>query len=49
MPTFQGQVSEEQLLQIIAFIKSLQIVNPQPATPGPRPAASIAAAAPATR
>jgi cytochrome c oxidase subunit 2 len=53
MPTFQGQVSEEQLLQIIAFIKSLQIVNPQPATPGPSPAAGIAATppkpAPATR
>src|SRR6266540_891287 len=31
MPTFQGQISEEQLLQILAFIKSLQIVNPQPA------------------
>jgi len=27
MPTFQGQVSEEQLLQILAFIKSLQIAN----------------------
>ncbi len=25
MPTFQGQVSEEQLMQILAFIKSLQI------------------------
>jgi cytochrome c oxidase subunit 2 len=53
MPTFQGQVSEEQLLQIIAFIKSLQIVNPQPATPGPSPAGNIAAATatptPATR
>lgn len=48
MPTFQGQVSEEQLLQILAFIKSLQIVNREPAilpesqtiaTPG-RPTAS---------
>jgi cytochrome c oxidase subunit 2 len=47
MPTFQGQVSEEQLLQIIAFIKSLQMVNPQPATPGPSPAAGIAAPSPA--
>jgi len=36
MPTFQGQISEEQLLQILAFIKSLQIVNslPQTQTPG---------------
>ena len=31
MPTFQGQVSEEQLLQILAFIKSLQSEAPQPA------------------
>jgi mono/diheme cytochrome c family protein len=23
MPTFQGQISEEQLLQLIAYIKSL--------------------------
>ena len=44
MPTFQGQVTEEQLLQIIAFIKSLQIVNPQPTIAGPSPAASASAA-----
>ena len=38
MPTFQGQVSEEQLLQILAFIKSLQIVNRPSITPvqGPK-------------
>jgi cytochrome c oxidase subunit II len=39
MPTFQGQISEEQLLQILAFIKSLQIETPQPVgravTPAP--------------
>ena len=29
MPTFQGQVTEEQLLQIVAFIKSLQRDSPQ--------------------
>ena len=28
MPTFQGQISEDQLVQLIAYIKSLQ-VNPQ--------------------
>src|ERR687897_696460 len=34
MPTFQGQVSEDQLVQLIAYIKSLQ-VNPQvPAAAG---------------
>jgi cytochrome c oxidase subunit 2 len=36
MPTFQGQVSEEQLLQLIAYIRSLASVQgpaPQPAGP----------------
>ena len=33
MPTFQGQVSEDQLVQLLAFIKSLQIASPQPSTP----------------
>ncbi len=32
MPTFQGQVTPEQLIQIISFIKSLQISNPQSGT-----------------
>ncbi len=32
MPTFQGQVTEEQLVQLIAFIKSLQVGTPQPLT-----------------
>lgn len=41
MPTFQGQISEEQLVQILAFIKSLQTVGPQATTPGaPAPVAS---------
>ena len=54
MPTFQGQVSEEQLLQILAFIKSLQSETPQSAgraaspgaasSPTPASAASPAAA-----
>ena len=43
MPTFQGQISEDQLVQLLAFIKSLQVVNPQQATPAssvaPRPTA----------
>lgn len=32
MPTFQGQVSPEQLIQLMAFIKSLQVTGPQPPT-----------------
>ena len=43
MPTFQGQVSEEQLVQLIAYIKSLQAPNAQPATPAASPAATTAA------
>ena len=42
MPTFQGQVSEDQLLQLIAFIKSLQIVNPQQPVPAARPVSTPA-------
>src|SRR5712691_5250542 len=33
MPTFQGQVSEEQLVQLTAFIKSLQGTAVRPAAP----------------
>jgi cytochrome c oxidase subunit 2 len=40
MPTFQGQVSEEQILQILAFIKSLQIHTSTNLTPRPSPAAA---------
>ena len=50
MPTFQGQVTPEQLIQLMAFIKSLRVTNPQlstsPATtPGQKagvPAGAIA-------
>jgi cytochrome c oxidase subunit 2 len=45
MPTFQGQVSEDQLVQLLAFIKSLQIVSPQPATPAQSPAPTAPARA----
>src|SRR6267142_1126410 len=48
MPTFQGQVSEDQLVQLLAFIKSLQIVSPQPATPAQGPATTTSAPARAT-
>jgi cytochrome c oxidase subunit II len=33
MPTFQGMVSEEQLLQLIAYVRSLGEVAPPPASP----------------
>jgi cytochrome c oxidase subunit 2 len=37
MPTFQGQVTPEQLIQLMSFIKSLQVTGAQPATaPGPK-------------
>ena len=40
MPTFQGQVSEDQLVQLLAFIKSLQISNPQQSAPVSSPSPS---------
>jgi cytochrome c oxidase subunit II len=45
MPTFQGQVSEEQLLQILAFIKSLQTEPSQPTGRAASPANAPASAA----
>jgi cytochrome c oxidase subunit 2 len=48
MPTFQGQVTPEQLIQIISFIKSLQISNPQSATAPAVPAPKVEPSAPAS-
>jgi cytochrome c oxidase subunit 2 len=45
MPTFQGQVSEDQVLQLIAYIKSLHATGETPATTAASPAQS---ASPAT-
>jgi cytochrome c oxidase subunit 2 len=43
MPTFQGQVTPEQLIQIISFIKSLQVTGSQaPPTATSAPASSAA-------
>ena len=39
MPTFQGQVTPEQLIQIMSFIKSLQVTGQQSTTATPVPAA----------
>jgi hypothetical protein len=38
MPTYQGQVSEEQLIALVAYIESLQV--PTEAAPASEPAAS---------
>lgn len=46
MPTFQGQITEDQLLQLMAFIKSLQVVNPQQSTPAASPATTRATSQP---
>ena len=49
MPTFQGQVSEEQLLQLIAYIKSLRAPTPGGAgAPAPADARAAPSAADAT-
>jgi cytochrome c oxidase subunit 2 len=45
MPTFQGQVTPEQLIQLMSFIKSLQVTGAPAATaPSPKPASSPAPA-----
>ena len=46
MPTFQGQISEDQLVQLLAFIKSLQVQNPQQSAPAASPAPSRATTGP---
>ena len=40
MPTFQGQVNEEQLLQVVAYIKSLSTARTETPTAKPPPSAS---------
>ncbi len=46
MPTFQGQVSEEQLLALIEYIKSMPALQPAPAAPATAPPAPVPPAAP---
>jgi len=54
MPTFQGQVTPEQLIQIMSFIKSLQITTSgsapsgAPSAAGPSPKAQVPTAATAS-
>jgi cytochrome c oxidase subunit II len=45
MPTYQGQLSEEQLLQLVVYIKSLAITG----APGAPTAAAAPAASAGTR
>src|ERR1044072_6644096 len=40
MPSFQGQVNEEQLLQLVAFVKSLSTAKPETVTAKPPPASA---------
>ena len=48
MPSFQGQISEEQLLQVVAYIKSLSTARPETATEKPPPAGAQPGATPKT-
>jgi len=47
MPSFQGQVNEEQLLQLVAFVKSLSTTKPESPPPKP-PATAKPSATPAS-
>jgi cytochrome c oxidase subunit II len=40
MPSFQGQIGEEQLLQVVAYIKSLSTTTPAVTTSSPAPAST---------
>ena len=46
MPSFQGQVNEEQLLQLVAFVKSLSTTKPETPTTKPPVNANVKPSAP---
>lgn len=46
MPTYQGLVSEEQLLQLVAYVRSLKAKGPAEPAPIPAPAAAAPGARP---
>jgi len=48
MPSFQGQVNEEQLLQLVAFVKSLSTTKPETPTTKPPAGAAKPSATPAS-
>jgi len=48
MPSFQGQVNEEQLLQLVAFVKSLSTAKRETVTAKPPPANAKPSASPAS-
>ena len=47
MPTFQGQISEDQLVQLLAYIKSLQGAGAQAPTPATNPPPARSTGSPA--
>src|SRR6476660_7482926 len=46
MPSFQGQIPEEQLLQVVAYLKSLSTAKPETSTAKPPPASAQPSAQP---
>jgi cytochrome c oxidase subunit II len=46
MPAFQGQINEEQLLQVVAYLKSLSTAKPETPTAKPPPEAAKPGATP---
>src|SRR5205085_1701911 len=48
MPSFQGQLSEEQLLQLVAYVKSLSTPKTETLTAKPPPASAKPGATPAS-
>ncbi len=46
MPTYQGQMTEEQLAQLIAYIRSLSDTAAAPVAPAASPAAGASPASP---
>jgi len=49
MPSFQGQLSEEQLLQLVAYVKSLSTPKTETAKPPPAAAKPSATSTPSTK
>jgi cytochrome c oxidase subunit 2 len=49
MPAFQGQISEEQLLQVVAYMKSLSTAKPETSTAKPPPPSAQSSATPSAK
>jgi hypothetical protein len=48
MPSYQGQISEQNILQLIAYVKSLSATAAAPASAPPPTRGPVGASAPAT-